>query len=265
MDYAKESLRLHSEWRGKLEVTPRAQVDSKEALSLAYTPGVAQPCLEIQKDTSKSYELTRRWNTVRRGHRRLRRPRPGRHRPGGGHARHGGQMRPVQGLCGRGRLSPVHPHHDVDEIVNTVALLAGSLRRHQSGGHLRAALLRDRAQAEGAATSPSSTTTSTAPPSSRWRASPTRCAWWASAGGCRIVVNGAGAAAISIASCCLTHGRKHRDALSTAGRHLRRPPDGMNWLSARDGQVTNPENVDGTLADALKGADVFIGVSAPDL
>ena len=64
MDYAKESLRLHSEWRGKLEVTPRAQVDSKEALSLAYTPGVAQPCLEIQKDISKSYELPRRWNTV---------------------------------------------------------------------------------------------------------------------------------------------------------------------------------------------------------
>ena len=64
MDYAKESLRLHSEWRGKLEVTPRVQVDSKEALSLAYTPGVAQPCLEIQKDISKSYELTRRWNTV---------------------------------------------------------------------------------------------------------------------------------------------------------------------------------------------------------
>ena len=64
MDYAKESLRLHSEWRGKLEVTPRAQVDSKEALSLAYTPGVAQPCLEIQKDINKSYDLTRRWNTV---------------------------------------------------------------------------------------------------------------------------------------------------------------------------------------------------------
>ena len=64
MDYAKESLRLHSEWRGKLEVTPRAQVDSKEALSLAYTPGVAQPCLEIQKHPEKSYELTRRHNQV---------------------------------------------------------------------------------------------------------------------------------------------------------------------------------------------------------
>ena len=64
MDYAKESLRLHYEWKGKLEMTPRAAVDSKEALSLAYTPGVAQPCLEIQKDINKSYELTRRWNTV---------------------------------------------------------------------------------------------------------------------------------------------------------------------------------------------------------
>lgn len=64
MDYAKESLRLHYEWRGKLEVTPRAEVNTKEALSLAYTPGVAQPCLEIQKDISKSYDLTRRWNTV---------------------------------------------------------------------------------------------------------------------------------------------------------------------------------------------------------
>ena len=62
MDYAAESLKLHYEWKGKLEVTPRAAVDSKEALSLAYTPGVAQPCLEIQKDVNKSYELTRRWN-----------------------------------------------------------------------------------------------------------------------------------------------------------------------------------------------------------
>ena len=64
MDYAAESLKLHYQWKGKIEVTARAAVDSKEALSLAYTPGVAQPCLEIQKDINKSYELTRRWNTV---------------------------------------------------------------------------------------------------------------------------------------------------------------------------------------------------------
>ena len=64
MDYAKESLRLHYEWKGKLEIMPRASVDTDDGLSLAYTPGVAQPCLEIQKDINKSYELTRRWNTV---------------------------------------------------------------------------------------------------------------------------------------------------------------------------------------------------------
>ena len=64
LDYAAESLKLHYQWKGKIEVTPRAAVDSKDALSLAYTPGVAQPCLEIQKDINKSYELTRRWNTV---------------------------------------------------------------------------------------------------------------------------------------------------------------------------------------------------------
>ena len=62
MDYAKESLRLHGEWKGKIEVVTRVPVENKDDLSLAYTPGVAQPCLEIQKDTNKSYELTRRWN-----------------------------------------------------------------------------------------------------------------------------------------------------------------------------------------------------------
>ena len=64
MDYAKESLKCHYNWKGKIEVVPRATVSSKEELSLAYTPGVAQPCLEIQKDINKSYELTRRWNLV---------------------------------------------------------------------------------------------------------------------------------------------------------------------------------------------------------
>ncbi len=64
MDYASESLKLHYELKGKLEITPRTDVSSKEALALAYTPGVAQPCLEIQKDVDKSYDLTRRWNTV---------------------------------------------------------------------------------------------------------------------------------------------------------------------------------------------------------
>ena len=64
MDYKKIAMEKHAEWAGKIEVVSRAKVDSKDALSLAYTPGVAQPCLEIQKDINKSYELTRRWNTV---------------------------------------------------------------------------------------------------------------------------------------------------------------------------------------------------------
>ena len=64
MDYSQKSLELHRQLRGKIEVVSRVKVDSREALSLAYTPGVAQPCLEIQKDINKSYELTRRWNTV---------------------------------------------------------------------------------------------------------------------------------------------------------------------------------------------------------
>ena len=64
MDYAKESLKCHYNWKGKIEVVPRASATNKEELSLAYTPGVAQPCLEIQKDINKSYELTRRWNLV---------------------------------------------------------------------------------------------------------------------------------------------------------------------------------------------------------
>ena len=64
MDYAAESLKLHYELKGRLEVTARAAVNTREALSLAYTPGVAQPCLEIKRDVNKSYELTRRWNTV---------------------------------------------------------------------------------------------------------------------------------------------------------------------------------------------------------
>ena len=105
MDYAKESLRLHGEWKGKIEVTARVPVETKDDLSLAYTPGVAQPCLGIQKDLEKSYELTRRWNLCavitdgRFGSRR--------YRPGGRYAGHGGQMRALQGLRRRRRLPAV--------------------------------------------------------------------------------------------------------------------------------------------------------------
>ena len=90
MDYAAESLKMHYALKGKLEVTPRARVDSKDALSLAYTPGVAQPCLEIQKDINKSYPPVEHRG---RGYGRHRRAGPGRHWPGGRYARDGGQVR----------------------------------------------------------------------------------------------------------------------------------------------------------------------------
>ena len=103
MDYAKESLRLHGEWKGKIEVVSRVPVATKEDLSLAYTPGVAQPCLEIQKDVDKSYEYTRRHNmclVVTDGTRR--------HRTGSRYAGYGRKMRAVQSFRRCGRISAVH-------------------------------------------------------------------------------------------------------------------------------------------------------------
>ena len=126
MDYAKESLKLHYDWKGKIEVVARASVDSKDALSLAYTPGVAQPCLEIQKDINKSYELTRRWNTVAV-------VTDGTAVLGLGDIGPEAGMPVMEGKCvlfkefGDVDAIPLCIRSkDVDEIVNTVALLAGS-------------------------------------------------------------------------------------------------------------------------------------------
>ena len=97
MDYARRIIKNATyELKGKIEIKSRAAVDSKEALSLAYTPGVAQPCLEIQKDPSKSFDLTRRWNTVAVVTGRNSRAGPWRHRTGGWYAGYGRQMRTVQ-------------------------------------------------------------------------------------------------------------------------------------------------------------------------
>ena len=95
MDYRKESLRLHREWHGKLEVTARAKVNDKDSLSLAYTPGVAEPCLAIQEDYKKSWELTRRWNMVAVNYRRHSRTGIRRYRSRGRYACYGGQVRTV--------------------------------------------------------------------------------------------------------------------------------------------------------------------------
>ena len=126
MDYAKESLRLHGEWKGKIEVTARVPVETKDDLSLAYTPGVAQPCLEIQKDINKSYELTRRWNlcaVITDGSAVL----------GLGDIGPESGMPVMEGKCvlfkafGDVDAFPLCVRtHDVDEFVNTVALISGS-------------------------------------------------------------------------------------------------------------------------------------------
>ncbi|MCR5689392.1 MAG: NAD-dependent malic enzyme, partial [Clostridiales bacterium] len=126
MDYQQESLRLHGEWKGKIEVIARAPVDNKDRLSLAYTPGVAQPCLEIQKDINKSYELTRRWNliaVITDGTAVL----------GLGDIGPEAGMPVMEGKCvlfkefgGVDAFPLCIKSHDVDTIVDTIALISGS-------------------------------------------------------------------------------------------------------------------------------------------
>ena len=264
MDYAKESLRLHYEWKGKLEMIPRAAVDSKDALSLAYTPGVAQPCLEIQKDVSKSYELTRRWNTVAvvtDGSAVL----------GLGDIGPEAGMPVMEGKCvlfkafgGVDAIPLCVRSKDVDEIVNTVALLAGSF----GGVNLEDIAaprcfeierkLKERCDIpifhddqHGTAVITLAGLTNALKVVGKKLED------------VKIVVNGAGAAAISITKLLLSAGAKDitlcdRKGTIYAGR------DGLNWIKEEMAQVTNPAKKVGSLADVLVGADVFIGVSAPN-
>ena len=144
MDYAKESLRLHGEWRGKIEVTATVpSVDSKEELSLAYTPGVAQPCLEIQKDIEQELRADPPLEHCGRRHRRLRRAGAGRHRPGGGDARHGGQVRAVQGASAVWTPFPlcVQQPRTWTRSCSTVYTICRVLRRRQPGGYRRTPVL----------------------------------------------------------------------------------------------------------------------------
>ena len=264
MDYAKESLRLHEELRGKLEVVARTPVDSKEALSLAYTPGVAQPCLEIQKDINKSYELTRRWNTVAvvtDGSAVL----------GLGDIGPEAGMPVMEGKCvlfkAFGDVDAIPlciRSKEVDHIVDTVALLAGSF----GGVNLEdisaprcfeiERKLKERCDIPIFHDDQHGTAVITlAGLTNALKVVDKRLE------DIKIVINGAGAAAIAITRLLLSAGVKNITLCDRDGAIFEGRCNNMNEAKEELSKLTNLDKSEGGLADVLVGADVFIGVSAP--
>ena len=264
MDYAKESLRLHGEWKGKIEVVTRVPVENKDDLSLAYTPGVAQPCLEIQKDVNKSYELTRRWNmclVVTDGSAVL----------GLGNIGPEAGMPVMEGKCvlfkafGDVDAFPLCiKSNDVDEIVNTIYMISGSF----GGVNLedisapRCFEIEEKLKEKcdipifhddqhGTAIITLAGLTNALKVVGKKKED------------VHVVMNGAGAAAISIARLLLTAGFKNITLCDRKGAIFEGRPEGMNPVKDEMSKVTNLDKKAGSLADMLVGADVFIGVSAP--
>ena len=265
MDYAKESLRLHEQWQGKIEVVATVPVDSKEDLSLAYTPGVAQPCLEIQKDVNRSYELTRRHNlcaVITDGSAVL----------GLGDIGPEAGMPVMEGKCvlfkafgGVDAFPLCIKTKDVDEFVNTVYLLSGSFggvnledisapRCFEIERKLKEKcdipIFHDDQHGTAVITLAGLTNALKVVGKKKEEV--------------KIVTSGAGAAAISIVKLLLAAGFQNiimcdRKGAIYAGR------DGLNWIKEEMAQVTNLNKEAGSLADMLVGADVFIGVSAPGM
>ena len=264
MDYAKESLRLHKEWKGKLEVVTRVPVANKDDLSLAYTPGVAHPCLEIQKNIDASYELTRRWNmclVVTDGSAVL----------GLGDIGPEAGMPVMEGKCvlfkafGDVDAFPLCiKSHDVDEIVNTIYLISGSFggvnledisapRCFEIEKKLKEKcdipIFHDDQHGTAIITLAGLTNALKVVGKKKEEV--------------HVVMNGAGAAAISIARLLLKAGIKNITLCDRKGAIYEGRPEGMNPVKDEMSKVTNLEHKAGSLADMLKGADVFIGVSAP--
>ena len=264
MDYAKESLKKHYEWRGKLEIVPRAPVDDRESLSLAYTPGVAQACLEIQKDENLSYDLTRRWNTVAV-------VTDGTAVLGLGDIGPVAGMPVMEGKCvlfkafgGVDAIPLCVASKDVDEIVNTVALLEGSFggvnledisapRCFEIERKLKERcsipIFHDDQHGTAVITLAGLTNALKLVKKNLPEV--------------RIVINGAGAAATAITKLLISAGAVDVTLCDRSGAIYNGRQEHMNPAKQEIAELTNPQRRQGSLAEVLKGSDVFIGVSAP--
>ena len=263
MDYAKESLRLHGEWKGKIEVISRVPVKSKEDLSLAYTPGVAQPCLEIQKDIDKSYLLTRRNNmcaVITDGTAVL----------GLGDIGPEAGMPVMEGKCvlfkefGNVDAFPLCVKtKDVDEFVNAVYLISGSFgginledisapRCFEIEQKLKEKcdipIFHDDQHGTAIITLAGLTNALKVVGKKKEDV--------------KVVTSGAGAAAVSIVKLLLSAGYKNIIMTDRKGAIYEGRED-LNWIKQEMATLTNHGMEKGTLADVIKDADVFIGVSAP--
>ena len=263
MDYAAESRRLHREWRGKIEVTPRAKVDSSEALSLAYTPGVAAPCLEIQKHPEESFNLTRRWNTVAV-------VTDGTAVLGLGDIGPEAGMPVMEGKCvlfkafGDVDAIPLCVRSkDPDDIVKTVSLLAGSF----GGINLedisapRCFEIEQRLQEVCDIPVFHDDQHGTAVITLAGMMNALKLVG-KKIEDVRIVTSGAGAAGIAIIRLLIEMGLKNVIMTDRKGA-IYEGREGLNPIKKEMAKITNRERVAGSLADVIKGADVFIGVSAP--
>ena len=264
MDYAKESLRLHGEWKGKIEMVTRVPVKTKDDLSLAYTPGVAQPCLEIQKDINKSYELTRRWNmaaVITDGSAVL----------GLGDIGPEAGMPVMEGKCvlfkafGDVDAFPLCVKtKDVDEFVETVYNISGSFgginlediaapRCFEIERKLKEKcdipIFHDDQHGTAVITLAGLTNALKVVGKKKEDV--------------KIVTSGAGAAAIAITKLLLSAGFKDITMCDRKGA-IYKGREGLNWIKTEMAEATNLSRKAGTLADMLVGADVFIGVSAPN-